>query len=273
MKDFATKEQLFKHLKDNKSLLIAEKKSAIKHADALNYGSLSTSGITKSGVTKAIAEIEAPELDKLKVKVVINTTNILDSHGDVHIPGIWDKTLKDKRLVYHLQEHCMKFDHVISDEVVPSVQDILWLDLGEGYKGKTQALIFDSVVSEDRNDFMFDQYLNGWVKQHSVGMQYVSLFLCIDSMDAYYSAEKEAFDKYYPMVVNQNDVSEQGYFWAVTEAKLIEGSAVVLGSNSATPTISVTDIQPSDDTVEANKTAEQITVDDFRNELKNLFKN
>ena len=273
MKDFATKEQLFKYLKDNKALLITEKKSAIKHSDALNYGSLSTNGITKSGVSKAIAEIDAPELDKIKVKVIINTTNILDSHGDVHIPGLWNKTLKDKRLIYHLQEHCMKFDHVISDEVIPSVQDMLWTDLGETYKGKTQSLIFDSVVGDDRNEFMFEQYLNGWVKQHSVGMQYVSLFLCIDSTDAYYAAEKEAFDKYFPMVVNQDEVLGQGYFWAVTEAKLIEGSAVVLGSNSVTPTISVTDMQPSDDTANSNKTAEQITVEDFRKELKNLLKN
>ena len=273
MKEFATKEELFKHLKDNKSLLIAEKKAAVKHADALSYGSISTSGVTKSGANKAIAEIEAPELDKIRVKVVINTTNLLDSHGDVHIPKIWDKTLKEQKLIYHIQEHCLKFENVITDEVIASVQEMMWSELGESYKGKTQALIFDSVISSDRNEFMFEQYLNGWVKQHSVGMRYVSLFLCINSMDAYYSAEKESWDKYYPMVVNQDTVNEMGYFWAVTEAKIIEGSAVVLGSNSATPTISVTDMQPSEDTATNNKTAESITVEDFRNELKTLLKN
>ena len=63
-------------MKDNKSLLIAEKKAAVKHADALSYGSISTSGVTKSGANKAIAEIEAPELDKIRVKVVINTTKL-----------------------------------------------------------------------------------------------------------------------------------------------------------------------------------------------------
>ena len=30
---------------------------------------------------------------------------------------------------------------------------------------------------------------------------------------------------------------EKGYFWAVLEAKLIEGSAVVIGSNPVTPTL------------------------------------
>lgn len=272
MKDFATKEQLFKHLKDNKSLLIAEKKSAIKHADSLNYGSLSTSGITKSGANKALAEIDSPELDKIKVKIVINTTNILDSHGDVHIPGLWNKTLKEQKLTYHLQEHCMKFDHVISDQVVASVQEMLWKDLGESYVGKTEALIFDSNIDSERNEFMFDQYVKGYVKQHSVGMQYVQLYLCINSSEPYYSSEKDNWDKYITQVVNADAATDQGYFWAVTEAKLIEGSAVVLGSNNVTPTMEVTECEPSNDT-QKNNAADSITAQEFkelfRNELKN----
>jgi hypothetical protein len=272
MKEFATKDQLFKYLKDNKSLLMAEKKAALKCADALSYGSLSTSGITKSGINKAIAEIEAPELDKLKVKIVINTTNLLDSHGDVHIPGLWNKTLKEQKLIYHIQEHCLKFENVISDDVIATAQSMLWSELGESFTGKTEALIFDSVVSEDRNEFMFEQYLKGYVKQHSVGMRYVSLFLCINSMDAYYSGEKDNWDKYITQVANVEQATEQGYFWAVTEAKLVEGSAVVLGSNSATPTLQVNEFVPSDDTQNKDKTAEIFTADEFKKELKQLLK-
>lgn len=48
---------------------------------------------------------------------------------------------------------------------------------------------------------------------------------------------KENFDKYYPDVVNKEDVDKQGYFWAVLEAKLKEGSAVLMGSNWVTPTL------------------------------------
>ena len=54
MKEFATKEELFKHLKDNKSLLIAEKKAAVKHADALSYGSISTSGLPSGNLSSFI---------------------------------------------------------------------------------------------------------------------------------------------------------------------------------------------------------------------------
>lgn len=42
-----------------------------------------------------------------------------------------------------------------------------------------------------------------------------------------------------PYAVNPEVAEEKGYFWAVTEAKVIEGSAVPIGSNWITPTLSV----------------------------------
>ena len=82
---------------------------------------------------------------------------------------------------------------------------------------------------------MFNQYRKGYVLNHSVGMRYVKIYLCIDSEEASYSSEKANWDKYYSQVVNKDVADEKGYFWAVTEAKVIEGSAVVKGSNCATP--------------------------------------
>ena len=55
--------------------------------------------------------------------------------------------------------------------------------------------------------------------------------------DEDYGAEFEAWEKYYPMIANKAEADRAGYFWAVTEATEIEGSAVPLGSNSATPTL------------------------------------
>lgn len=272
-KNFANKEQLFKYLKDNKSLLIAEKKATLKHADAVCYGSLSKNAITKDGTNKEISNIDAELLDKIQVKVVINTTNYLDSHGDVHINGIWKKTLSEKKLIYHIQEHCLKFENIISDEVKASTQLMLWSELGQNYVGSTEALIFDSIISEDRNEYMFEQYLKGYVKQHSVGMQYVTLYLCVNSEDKYYLEEKANYDKYYPMIINSEVADENGYFWAVTEAKIIEGSAVVLGSNNITPTISITNLKPSDDTLEKGSRENTINKQQLETELKKQFKN
>ena len=249
---FATKEELFKHLKENKSILIAEKKSVMKKADAFSY-------VSKNEVAKGIANKEnAPttsliDKDVLRVKVVINTTNLLDSHSDVHIKSLWKKTLKEKKDIFLLQEHTMKFDHIIADNVNASVKTYKWSDLDYDFEGETEALLFEVDVHKERNPFMFTQYAKGYVKQHSVGMIYVTLFLCINSTDKYYAEEKENWDKYISEVANKRDAEELGYFWAVTEAKLVEGSAVVLGSNYATPTISVKNInEPLEDTQNDN---------------------
>jgi phage anti-repressor protein len=45
--------------------------------------------------------------------------------------------------------------------------------------------------------------------------------------------EKAIWDKYIDEIVNKEVAEEQSYFWAVSEAKAIEGSAVVKGSNFA----------------------------------------
>lgn len=270
---YATKEELFDFLQTNKKLLITEKKSALKHADAIN-GFIGIVKDDKVLSSKAFTDIvEVPELDCILAKLAINATNILDSHGDVHIPGLWTKCIAENKYVLHLQEHDMCFDNVISDEVVVTAEKISWKKLGQDYNGATETLVFLSTIREDRNEDMFERYVKGYVKQHSVGMRYVTLFLCINSEEMRYAEEKKNWDKYFPMVVNSEEALEQGYFWAVTEAKFIEGSAVVLGSNKATPTLEITELQPSDDTVNSNKNEDSRHVDTIDKEVfRQLFK-
>lgn len=236
-REFSSQEELFKALKENKPSLIALKKSTEKRADAISY--------VNSEVTNVVANKEesttTTEIDKLQVKVVINTTNFVDSHNDLHINGIWNKSVSDNanKGFLHLQEHDRDFDKVISDNAKGYVESVSWKSLGLPYNGKTEALIFDSVIEKKRNEFMFKQYANGWVKNHSVGMRYVKIDLAINSESEWDKDEKEVWDKYYSIIANKEVADERGYFWVVSEAKVIEGSAVVMGSNSATPTISV----------------------------------
>ena len=84
---------------------------------------------------------------------------------------------------------------------------------------------------------MFNEYRLGHVKNHSVGMRYVTLDLAIN--DEAYLANYELWNKYIDKIANKDDAEQQGYFWPVTEAKVVEGSAVPLGSNIITPTQSV----------------------------------
>lgn len=243
---FGQKEGLFEFLVENKDILIAEKKFELKKADAMSC-------LMPSTATKAAA-INPNEVDKLAVKLIINTTKLFDSHSDVHIDGLWKRTLKANKGFYLLQEHQMKFDKIISDvdEVRAYAEIISWKELGFRFKGETQALVFEAIIDKSRNEFMFNQYAKGFVKNHSVGMRYVQLALAVNSDSNDFKEEKKVWDKYAPEIANLKDAEEKGFFWAVTEAKVIEGSAVVRGSNFATPTQSVESkeeiVDPSEDT-------------------------
>ena len=221
-----------KSLVENKDKIIKLKKAQIKHADGILINDLS---ILKT-IKKKELTTKAGSENQVEVTAVINTTNLFDSHEDVHIDGLWNKSLNENRGVMHLQEHEMKFDKIIADgeDLNPYTVNITWKELGFNYKGWTEALTFESIVKRSRNEYMMNQYKSGNVRNHSVGMQYIKLLLAVNDKD--YKEEFAVWNKYYDKIANKTDVDEAGFYWAVTEAKLIEGSAVPAGSNWATPT-------------------------------------
>jgi len=234
-RSFTSQQEMLKAIVDNKRNILALKKSAIKESDSFAFGYVEAA--EKGEVIKANEPVADAELGQVKVKVVINTIGLLDSHRDVHIKGIWKRSLEHSNVKLHLQEHNKKFADVIADDALAYTRYVTWKSLGADYEGSTEALIFESTVKASRNEEMFKQYSNGWVRNHSVGMQYVDIKVCINSEEKWAAEEKENWDKYYPMVANKEDADAIGYFYAVTEAKVIEGSAVVIGSNWATPTL------------------------------------
>lgn len=247
-KEFATKKEMFSALVENKDIIIAQKKAVKKEVDC---SVIVPPVIVWDKDSKAVKEeggiIDPLNLDMLKVVVIINTTNYLDNHNDVHIPGIWNKTLKENKMIMHVQEHEMDFDKIISDgdKLKAYTKNYTWSELGYPFEGTTEGLTFESAIERKRNEFMLNQYANGWVKNHSVGMYYVKLDFAINDEDS--PNEFEAWNKYYPQIANKEAADERGYFWYVLEAKVIEGSAVPLGSNPATPTISVDNKEPQEE--------------------------
>jgi hypothetical protein len=236
--EFATKKELFKFLAENKDKLVAQKKAVKKEADCPVIVKPIIVTDPKLSANKAEGEMMDPmNINSLKVVVVINTTNFLDSHNDLHLPGIWNKSLLDNKMIMHLQEHDMEFDKIISDgdNLKAYIKRFKWSELGYAYEGETEALIFESEILKDRNPFMLTQYAKGWVRNHSVGMYYVKMDIAIndESMPNYF----EAWNKYYPQIANKEVADERGYFWYVLEAKCAEGSAVPMGSNTCTPTL------------------------------------
>jgi|14BtaG_2_1085337.scaffolds.fasta_scaffold19904_3 hypothetical protein len=225
--------ELHAFLKENKSDLIYAKKSAIKTSDSISSVSLMGNNIdAKKGFSN-------DNKDEIKVRAIINTTNVIDSHKDVHLDGIWNKSLKENKNIKFLQEHKMSFKTIIADrdDLKVSSNNVSWKSLGYDFEGKTDALTFDATIKRNRNKEMFKEYSEGNVDNHSVGMQYVKMELALYSEDEDYEEEKAVWDKYIDKIANKDVAIKSSYFWAVSEAKVIEGSAVVMGSNSFTPTI------------------------------------
>lgn len=256
LRTFNTKEERFSYLKENKKLIIAEKKSSFKKADSISgfIGLSGSDGKIYSNKSEMASYSNEPIKD-IRVKVVINSCLIMDSHMDVHIPKLWNKSVKENKYPIHLQEHEMEFKNIISDadDVKVSVENIDWSKLNMPYSGKVECLVFDSLIKPDRNSYMYEQYSKGYVRQHSVGMRYVALVMCVNSEERYWAEEKDNWDKYYPMVMNKEIADEYGCFFAITEAKYIEGSAVVLGSNQATPTLSIIENNEPPNGTQSNK--------------------
>lgn len=225
--------ELFKWLVENKHLLITQKKSEMKRADAFTCKNLYVN--EKGEITKAAPQ--QTDTGKIQVVSVINTTNLMDSHDDVHIPGLWNRNLKQNNPLYLTEEHDLSFRGVISRNVKANVQTMTWKSLGADYAGKTEALIFTSLVEASRNKFMYDLYKADEVPNHSVGMQYVNLLLAIN--DEEYKDELANWNEYIDQVANKEDAEAQGFFWPVLEAKVVEGAAVIKGSNWITPTLEV----------------------------------
>ena len=175
--DFLDRAKLFDWLIANKQLLITQKKCTIKHADAFSANTTYILDDDRTEVTKA--EQLPAAVTKLKVRSVINTTKIFDSHQDVHIDQLWNRSIKETKENYLVKQHDFTFDGIISDNVKVHAKQIPWHELNYNFEGNTQALIYDSLI--DRDDMpentksMFDKYRTGKVKQHSVGMRYRGL--------------------------------------------------------------------------------------------------
>ena len=232
---------IIEHMDD----ILYEAKTIVKHADALNIGvvqSVVDDNLKVIGEKAAVdgGAIVPNMAGEIKARLIINTTNFLDSHKDVHIPGIWKKSLQENKRIKHKQEHGYRFKDIIADkeDLDAFTKKYKWRDLGYDMPGETEALVFDSTIKRSRNEEMFEEYKEGNVDNHSVGMQYVKMFFAANTEEPDQAQYKEQWDKYFPTIANKEDAERSGYFWAVTEAKAREGSAVPDGSNPITPTLS-----------------------------------
>lgn len=262
-KSFATKQEMFKALADNSKEIIGLKKAAIqKSADK---GQLSNFNLFKiTDETKSLLGLKENH-----IYPVINTTKYLDSHGDVHMDGIWSKSIQEQKgQIYYVADHELKTTSVIAfpADVNAFVKEVPWSFVGKGFEGNTQALIYEIPKEAIKLQAAKDIIEQKQPVQNSVRMQYVKIRLAMDSTEKEHAEFKNNFDGYVDVIANKEQAKEQGYFWIVDEAKISkEGSMVLFGSNDATPIqyteagSSTSDKQePSDDT-QNEKVKEMLT--------------
>jgi hypothetical protein len=233
-KEFATKEEMFKELIANKELLIKEKLSQTYKSFEKGLGLVAN----QESIVKALETEKAFKMDSDYYYFVVNSANILDSHGDVHVKGNWDKTVKEQQgKVYLVFDHNLKRSEIIAmkEDVEMFTADVPFSLIGKNYEGKSYSLIYKVAKNKIVNKEAKEWLENGYSLEASVRMQYVKIDLAINSKEAGNEKEKETFDKYIDLIANKSDYDSIDYFWVVKEAKNVyESSLVMFGSNSAT---------------------------------------
>jgi hypothetical protein len=150
--------------------------------------------------------------------------------------GVFTKSIKERQnKIFHLHDHKFELTAKVGEPKNIYEKEMLWSDFGVDKAGSTTALLMDSEILKDYNNKIFNSYKNGQIDQHSVGMQYVKIDLAVNDED--YEEEYKVWQDNIENIGNKELAEEKGYFWLVREAKLIEISAVLLGSNTLTPTL------------------------------------
>jgi hypothetical protein len=200
--------------------------------------------------------------------IVANTYLWCDSHGDVHLPNIFSKSIQERGdLICHIADHNRETEYRVGIPLLIYEKEIPWYDLGVAMKGNTMSLILESKIIKDFNPGVYSQYLNDAMNQHSVLMQYVKMDIAINDPE---QEEYALWQKWIDLIGNPQACIEQGFFFAIAEAKLIEISAVIEGSNAITPTLKTKKKEPSKDTHQETEPQKHSQID--VSELINKFK-
>lgn len=269
---FQNKKELHQYLVTNKGHLIDQKKMAPVFSDPVTFGAQPIDRTKQSAFSTKANTPVIEDLDVLRVKVVANTANWIDSHLDLIIPGAASKSIQERKgLIPFLHDHIHKLEAEIADviDIYPATMSLR--ELGLDMDGTTESIIFVGDVKKEYNAKIFEKYKQGRIKQHSIGLHYVKIDLAINDED--WGKEKDFWDKYYPQVINKDVADDHGFFWVIGEYKLIENSAVLFGSNVLTPTLdnNLKNFEPLASTQQQEPSVKDTRVMDALNKLLTKF--
>lgn len=155
---------------------------------------------------------------------MFNAYNVLDSDGDILMPGCAKRSIKDRGPESNATakiKHCL--NHNLTQ--LPGKIKVLKETTVDGIDG----LYFESEMADTTlgNDTL-KNYLAGIYDNHSIGFRYMQLEM----------VEKTSRDRWKEIknsIKNPKDMDMRDRVWLVKEIDLFEGSTVAFGANSLTP--------------------------------------
>ena len=261
-KSFENKEQLFRELRTRKSEIIGIKKAQIHKS--FEKDSSITIKARSLDLSKVSEANKAINFDDNYYYLAVNSTRILDSHDDVHLDNIWNKSVKDLQgKNYLVDTHVLSVNTTIvrKENIEMLTAMIPFSMIGKSYKGDTQVLIYkfpkDKVIDAKAKEWLD----SGDDIEASVKMRYTDIVLAMNSEHPDDKEELKEYKKYIDSIANKEDFENEIYFfWAVKQAQnMHESSLVLFASNSSTGVMEAsTKIEQSDDTQEQEEAAKAL---------------
>lgn len=187
----------------------------------------------------------------MTVEGVAITADVIDSHGSIFTRECLEDALKGT--TFHNANHIRDFENLISNEVEKELRTFKWSELGGDDDTDVTALVFRSTFKEEDNPMMYRQYKLGKVHYHSIEFDWQNRSKEIFCIKEGNDEERKAWERYYPQVVNKEIADKRGWFYVYEKAPILGVSAVVLGSNKYTPTLSARGYKEDDLAVEIPK--------------------
>lgn len=166
---------------------------------------------------------------EIHLKIVANLANYMDKDGDVIMPGAFNKSIQERGEGSSIP---FLYDHIhILEGRVGTTKRFKYEDV----PGMGTALIHEAIAKKSYNEKVYSQYKFGDINQHSLGMRYIKVDLAVNDPN-----EEEYYKNWqaiYGGLLNKEKAMEQGFFFAVREAAIIENSATLWGINDKTPVL------------------------------------
>lgn len=245
-KKYGSLKEFHHYLKDNMEQILTEKKSTIyKSIDkGAGVGFTDFSNVTGVVDKSIIEKANSYGFKNGFIYPVVNSTNWLDSHFDVHLKGCYKKTVKEQQgKVYLIDTHQKGLANILTkkQDVKMLIKEIDWRLLGKDIDGEVESLVFEISEHKVRPDAL--EFIKETPDlENSFAMRYINCQFAIKSNDPAFKEENEVFEEYISHIANADMAKKYGFFNAVKELAIMgEGSIcpVVGGSNSATRVLNI----------------------------------